>query len=489
MTSKISVYIANAYRFFKSPKMTVIIIAVLSTLYTLSLVIPQKVLFLTRTEYEAWKAGAPLLAAIAEATRLNEITVAPVTMFFLSMFFVNLVIVLGTRIPGVLQRAYVFRRGLPLIDRDVLKKSPTVRCIAVSKDHAAPFPGIRRFLKKRFWSVPDGQAPDSLFAIKNRYSPFGFLLFHVSFLLCLIGGLLILYTRFTGHLMLTEGQVFNADLKQFRKINREPKIMKALPAVGINLERVSTHYEKDAAMKKYVTTDLDVKMQISYKNTIDDVVVRINQPVNLGALSILAEQIGVSPLFVLRSSEGKELDGGYINLNVLHGGEDSFQFEGSPYTYFIKLYTDYAVKDGVEQSLSKELKNLMVRIRIEKEKKVVYEGRMGMGERVSFDAYSLSFEHIRYWVDFLVIREYGDIPLFMGFLFGVIGLIMRLVFYQKTLKIAVEDAGQEWLIWIDGWSEYYPNSFSDDLTALVADLKNEVLSNPDTARLKQGGNA
>jgi len=38
-----------------------------------------------------------------------------------------------------------------------------------------------------------------------------------------------MYTRFSGTFILTEGQEFTPDLKAFRRIMNDPKIMKALP--------------------------------------------------------------------------------------------------------------------------------------------------------------------------------------------------------------------------------------------------------------------
>lgn len=274
-----------------------------------------------------------------------------------------------------------------------------------------------------------------------------------------------MYTRFSGNLVLTEGQGFDADITQFRRITRDAKIFKALPSVGLNLEKVIPKYEKDKAV------DLTVLVKVKYWDKVKDETVKINQPVKRGAVTLLAENVGISPLFVLKTEGGKDITGGYFSLNVLNGAEDSFEFENMPYRIFVKFYPDYAVKGGKEVTNSKDIRNPFTHLRVEEKGKVLYEGSIGMGQEAVFDSMHLYFEDARYWVNFLFVREYGNLPLFIGFLSGVIGLIMRLVFYQKTLRICVEHEGQESLVYVLGQSEYYRYSFQEEMERLVSDLK------------------
>lgn len=461
---------AGIYTIFRSSKTTATIIAALLSLYLIGLLVPQKTLFRSVTEYEAWKTRYPLFSRGVELLQLNEIYVSPVTIFFLALFFLNLVTVLAYRVPLVFQRAYLGRRKEGAFDVELLKKRPGVWTITVTGRRDAA-PEIRSFLQKRLWSFIGTRSPSALIAVKNRYSPFGFLLFHVSFLLCLVGGLFVMYTRFSGELVLTEGQQFNADLKQFHKITRDPKIFKALPPVGIQVNRVLPKYEKDPVTGKDIGTDLDIQLKIKYWDSVNDEVAKINEPIKRGPLVVLAHDIGVSPLLVLRAPGGKVIDGGFISLKVLKEQEDSFQFDGLPYTFFVRFYPDHVVKDGVDASRSQYLRNPVIRIRVQKGKEDVYEGALRIGQAASFDSDTLYFEDIRYWVNFKMIREYGNTPLFAGYLCGAIGLIMRLVFYQKSLRIVLEDRGQEQRIWIEGRSEYYQHSFEDDMTIMMADLR------------------
>ncbi len=456
------------YRFFRSAKMTAIIITALLLLFSSGLIIPQKIFFQSKVQYDEWKAGNPILSWIIEALRLNEVYVAPITIFFMSLFFLNLIVVISQRVPLILKKAYILRKNVPLVDIEAVKNDPNVRTFIIPEDNTKDLPSkIKSFLKKRLWSVIDGDSSNAFIAVKNRYSPIGFLFFHLSFLLCLIGGLLVMYTRFSGELVLTEGQEFNADIEAFRKITRDPKIFKALPPVGIFLEKVVPQFAREKA------TDLTVRIKVRYADDVRNEVIKINEPVTRGALSIMAQNIGVSPLFVLRTDDGKEIAGGYFSLNVFDGEEDSFEFENIPYKFLVRFYPDYVKENNKEYTLSKYIKNPFIHLTILKEGLVVYEDTIGKGHGAKFDSMSISFDDIHYWVNFVMIREYGNIPLFIGFGAGLIGLIMRLILYQKTLRVYVENGMQGCRVYILGQSGYYRYSFMEEVERLVKSLEKE----------------
>jgi hypothetical protein len=93
---------------------------------------------------------------------------------------------------------------------------------------------------------------------------------------------------------------------------------------------------------------------------------------------------------------------------------------------------------------------------------------------MAFDGLVLSFPEFRYWVEFYVVREYGTTALYAGFLLGVIGLVLRLLFYQKRLVIALDGHEGGTTVSVDGRSEYYPHLFQDELDRIANALKDRV---------------
>jgi len=457
-------YINKTLHWFKSVRFSAFIIGLLILIYFLGLIIPQKWMFETKSQYDEW-VGRNILNMFLDFIGFTNIYLSPLTIFLLGIFFINLVVVISNRIPLILRKAYI----------GTTPPSFTVEDIKRGEHKRIPLSGIKednllekakQFFKKHRWYVVEDEQRKTLFALRNRFSPLGFLLFHFSFLLCLIGGLLITYTRFSGNLTLTEGQAFNGDIKQFHRIMNEPKVLHALPALGLYVEKIHPFYENN------VPTELVVVMKVFYSGNVKREILRVNEPIKRGPLNIIVEKIGVSPLFVVRGPSGEVIDGAYVSLNVLNGQQDSFQFDTDRrFKFYVRFFPDYIVEDGIESTGSIELKNPAIHLLIEKNGETIYNDTIMIGEGAEMDPFTISFEDIRYWAEFLVVREYGKGPLVAGFVFAAIGLIMRLVFYQKRLRLAVEGKDDKALLYIDGRSEYFQYGFHGEVERISRRLE------------------
>ena len=420
-------------------------------------------MFDTRDLYELWKSQS-VINQLLDFIGFTEIYMSPLTIVLLGFFFINLLVVTLNRVPVMLKRAYLTGE-FPSFNAAELKRGKSVAVIALESERAGLEAQVKDFFKKKRWFFTEAREPDTYIAIRNRLSPIGFLLFHFSFILCLIGGLMITYTRFSGNLPLTEGQSFQGDIQQFRVINRDPKILKRFPRLELNVEKVQPVYDRE------VPTELVVSLQVQYKDDIQKKVLRINEPLHRGPMSVIVQRIGVSPLFVIRGPSGRQLDAAYVSLNVLAGAEDSFQFETDKrYGFAVRFYPDFIRDKGAAATKSIEMKNPAMLLTASKDRKVVYQGIIKLGEFADLGVFSIGFQDVRYWVEFQIVREYGKIPLIAGFIFAGIGLIMRLVFYQKRLRIAVEYDKDKPVLYLDGRSEYFKFSFEDEVGKLVRDL-------------------
>lgn len=454
---------------FRKPRTIIFIIVVLTGLYVAGLVIPQKVFFASRAHYESWKALYPVFSAVVEYLQLNEIYTAPVTVLFLALFFLDLLIVITSRVPIVLRKMRLRGGGADSSDLQGLARDGDAAVIDLGRDEGARVSLVSaKYFRKRLWTVLSSRDGRGLIAMRNRYSSLGFLFFHLSFLLCLGGALLIVYTRFSGNLVLTEGEDFFANIAQFRRINREAKIFKELPKFGIRVEKVDPSYEGT------VGTNIGVKLHFTLDSKETDATIRTNYPLKEGPLSLIVKRIGIAPLFVLKERGGKQVGGGYYVLNVFDGAEDSFDIDKLPYRFMARFYPDYEVVEGKERSRSRALKNPMMALKILRGAKQVYSGNVPIGGSATFDAYKLEYLDNRYWVDFLVIREYGNLPMFAGFIIGAAGLMLRLIFYQKEISLYIHDEDGQVCVYLKGRSDYYPHLFQEELQGLSEGLRKSL---------------
>ncbi len=449
--------------FFRSLKLAAGVISFLILLYFLGLVTPQKWMFDTRELYEAWVAGS-VLHRVLHVLGITDVYASPITIFLLCLFFINLVVVMLYRVNPILKRAHI-GGGPPEVHFAALKGSPSALSLSTGKSYEETVGALRKAARHRGYAFFAGVESGTFLALKNRFSPLGFLLFHVSFILCLVGGLLISYTRFSGNIGLAEGQSFDGDMRQFHRIAREPKFFKALPALALAVEEVQPVYEKG------VPSRLEAMLLVSDGKVMRREMINVNKPIERGPYTILVENIGVSPLFVVTGRSGRIVDSAYVSLNVLNGKTDSFRLEPLPgYLFTVQFYPDHRTEDGREFTASKDLKNPVFHLLIEREGNRMYEGTVKPGEFVAFDQYRMSVEDIRYWLDLAIIREYGVTPLVAGFVLASIGLVMRLVFYQKRISVAVDDTPAGRVVYLDGRSEYYAHSFQEEKEDFMKDI-------------------
>ena len=467
---RIEAWLAAVLRFFRSLRLTAIVIALLIFLYLLGLVTPQKWMFKTKQQYDAWLSES-FIYRVADFIGFTDIYMSPITLTLLAIFFINLAVVITGRVPHVLRKSYI--RGAPAARKPEAIKSSSTGLVTTSSLSPEVAAGALKKAtgKLGYYLVPqkETEGVGVFTAVKNRFSPLGFLLFHLSFLFCLVGAILVSYTRFSGALALTVGQEFNGDMRQYHRIDRQPKAFRVLPHLGLKLMEVYPTYEEDVPSRLVA-----VLMVNDGVKTVREVI-NINEPLRRGGLTILANKIGISPLVEILGPSDRPIDGAYVALDVLRGKADTFKFDTDPrYDFSVLFYPDYEVVDGIERSRSVEIRNPYFHLTIRKEGEIEYDGTVRPGELAPFGMFNLKISDIRYWVEFLVIREYGMYPLYLGFALASIGLVMRLVFYQRRMDVVIEPSPSGTVIYMDGRSEFFPIAFKEEKARFMLEFEKRM---------------
>ncbi|HEY6872956.1 MAG TPA: cytochrome c biogenesis protein ResB [Geobacteraceae bacterium] len=424
-------------------------------------------LFPTAAQYRAWLGESPL-HRLLDALRLTEIYASPLTMFLLGLFFLNLILVAVDRIPVVLRRAYL-NGEVPRVDPGLVKESSSTISFMVAAPAGSLADRTGRFFRKRRWGVVTGRVAGTFVAVRNRLSPLGFFLFHGSFILCLLGGLVLTYTRFTGKVAVAEGETLQGRLDTVGAVVKSPLLFRKLPEMLLHVDRIETRYEEGAASDLIIDVD-SVIGGVSRKERI-----RVNEPLTQGAVSLVAQTVGLAPVVVVTAPDGRVVDTAVVKLNVLKGHGDSFALGSrNQYHITVRYFPDYAVYNGAETSRSPEPRNPAFHLVIEKEGAQLYDGTVRLGEEAAMEGFRVAFKELHYCANFQIIREYGQWPLIAGFLLGSLGLIMRLIFYQKRVQLVVEEREGATMVYLLGQAEYFPHSFAGEIAALAADLQHEL---------------
>ncbi len=446
----------------KSLKVTVGLIITLVLFSLIGITLPQKAL-LGKEAYLDWKQAQPTLVTLLEALKLTDFYSSPLMMALWVVFFCNLILVMADRVPGIWR-----------LCREVWlpRDSGFVRSYRCTEDLAkVSLDTVAQALERRGYRVTrDGAA---LAGVRNRYAPLATLLFHLSFLLLLGGGVLTVYTKFRAEADVAVGEVFNG---AYTKIMARPKFG-GIPNSTFTVVAVKpTYYNRTVPVDLVV--DLDTR-QGSKR-------ISINRPYYDGALSFLIKNIDVAPLFVVQNAAGREVDSAFVKLKNLNGEEDSFLLQG--YTFRTRFHTDIvaeqqqiaATSANLPQVLKqqpnasspnqpKEIINPAITITMEKEGKKLQTVTLRLHESLPLDnGLRLVWQDYTYWVNFYVGQERGLMVVYAAFMLMLIALVIRFSFYRRDIRAFAEDG----TLCVGGRSEYFPVMFGKEFSTLIEVMRN-----------------
>ena len=127
-------------------------------------------------------------------------------------------------------------------------------------------------LRKRRYTVLGDAA--GFYGVKNRLAPIAFMLFHLSFFLILLGGMISVYTEFVGYVDLAQGESFQGELNRYNT-SPQPK----MPLIGSPPDASFTVKSIVPRVVQNTPTGISVLLADSHGKTHE---VDINRPYNTG---------------------------------------------------------------------------------------------------------------------------------------------------------------------------------------------------------------
>jgi cytochrome c biogenesis protein ResB len=436
-------------KYLSSVRFTLVVICLLGVTFMVGLWVPQA--RLVKEIYLQWHRNSPRLVEFLDALGLTTIYTSPLTITLWTLFFVNLALVLWQRLPVVRQRialsqanildpekaaGYPFRSSLPL---------------PAGLDGATVLARLRR---RRYRVLEDDRG---FYAVKNRLAPVAFLLFHVSFYLVLLGGLISIYTEFLGYLDLAQGERFHGELSRY---NASPAVK--MPAFGSAPPASFAVTSITPSVVLNTPTSISVQLLDDDRHSHE---VGINTPYTTGATSFVFKHLGMAPHFVLKNAAGQELDNALVKLDVLRMLPDKFDFGG--YSFTATFYPDFVLEKGARASRTREFNNPTFFIVAERDGKKVGEGLVPKNGSLEFGGNRLEMRDLRYWVRFYVVTDRGLPVLYLGFAVACLAVLWRMIFYKRELVGAVRELDGVRTLLIAGRSEFYKDLAEDEFNKLL----------------------
>jgi hypothetical protein len=435
-------------KYLASLRFTILLICLLGVIFALGLMIPQK--SLVKEIYFDWQQNSPALVAFLDALQLTEIYTSWLTLTIWGLFFLNLALVMWQRVPLVKKRiempesrivapetatGYIFRGSYTL---------------PAEMDSSA----VITLLTKRGYTVLGDER--GFFGVKNRYSPLAFAFFHLSFFLILLGGAISFYTTFIGYVDLAQGETFMGEPERY---NQSPR--PAMPKVGGIPNVAFTVTGITPQVVRNTPTGISVKLLDARGNTHD---VGINTPYKTDNTFFVFKHLGMSPLFVLKDSAGREMEGAYCKLDVLQGRQDRFTLAGFQFT--ANFYPDYVLENGAPATRTQEFNNPTFFVVIERDGKKIGEGIIPKNGSLEFAGNRLEMLELPFWVRFYVIKERGVSILYTGMVIACIAVVWRLIFFRREIVGAVREKAGERRLVVAAKSEFYKNLAEDEFVKL-----------------------
>jgi len=437
-------------KYLSSLRFTIVLICLLSLIFAIGLWVPQKSLL--KTAYLAWQKKSPDLVAFLDALELTTIYSSPITITLWLLFFLNLSLVLWQRWPIIKSR--VTLSDAKITDPVTAGGYPYRRSYPVP-DGLGNEAVMARLRERGFTTLGDASG---FYGVKNRWSPIAFMLFHVSFFLILLGGVISVYTEFIGYIDLAQGETFQGELNRY---NTSP--LPKLPVIGSPPTTTFTVKSIVPRVVQNTPTGISVLLVDTSGATHE---VDINRPYSTEHSSFVFNHLGVSPLFVLKDAGGKEIQGAYIKLDVLKMKPDRFAL--GPFTYTATFYPDYVLDNGKRATRSMEFNNPMFFIAVERDGKKIAEGLVPKNGALEFAGYRLELREMPFWVRFYVVKQRGLSILYAGFAIATIGVIWRLLFYRREIVGAVREQDGVRCLMVAGRSEYYKSLAEDEFDKMFS---------------------
>ncbi|HSN15922.1 MAG TPA: cytochrome c biogenesis protein ResB, partial [Anaeromyxobacteraceae bacterium] len=181
-----------------SLRTTAALLLLLLVLLVLSVLIPQRS-GVTLAAHDAWAAAGGIRRFLLIDLELGHVPTSRIFLVSLGLFFANLLAVLGER-TGVALRRCRFVPPTAAAARELSRRDGAI-AIAASEGGMSRAAAVLNGLGYRTFS-----AEGMVWGVKNRFSPLGFPLFHLSFFVLWAAGSLLYYTRSVGILSAIEGQ-------------------------------------------------------------------------------------------------------------------------------------------------------------------------------------------------------------------------------------------------------------------------------------------
>ncbi|MCK4738895.1 MAG: cytochrome c biogenesis protein ResB [Deltaproteobacteria bacterium] len=258
--------------------------------------------------------------------------------------------------------------------------------------------------------------------LKDKYLFKGNLIFHLALIIIGLGVLISSFSRFSGEAVVVEGESFFGEESEYVTHSAGKKFSSLAPNVSFKVQKITPTFWDE----KLYFTGLEAEVAYPAVTLAKEGKLWLNDGVKFGQARVKLNGYFVYPELTIEQ-RGETLIKGPLRLNLFPPGlEDNFNL-GSYGLSFTLITDPFYGEEGEVENISMNITKPVLKVRIEWFGNIVYDRIIKVDEVIRFGDKTLVFTGVKKAVSVKIVRDPGEVVVFIGFILLLIGLALRLL--------------------------------------------------------------
>lgn len=457
------------WRFFRSVKLTLVLLIILAITSIIGTIVPQK-----EGAMELAQRISPGLVSLLNALQIFDMYHSYWFRLLIAALALNLIVCSIDRFPSFLKRL----RAIPKPDRSrPFEDIAPERSFSVKGSMPEIVDRVLETLKRRYRNIQTKETENGhfFFGEKGRYTLFGFYLVHLSVLLILIGGIVGSFFGFEAYVNISEGET--VETVTLRNNGAPVKL-----PFAVKCEKFTVEFYENGTPKNYQS---DVTF-IANGQTALRGALQVNHPLTFKGITFYQSSYGTVP-------------GGRVLLSLKREGE------GGNASLPVELRKFYDLPDKTAQFLVADARSDFMRLgpaalvvvkpndgneiqfwvfqdheRIQARFPGIWEQFPKLNPS-AYKPYTFFLNEIesRFYTGLQVSRDPGVSFVYAGFLLIIIGLFAAFFMSHRTVYIHLSKTKKGFNVKVAGRANKNPVGMEKELDQLTRGLRDRLGNEPD----------
>lgn len=454
--------------FFKSRKLSILLVVLIILLSILGTHIPQKSQ-LKPGIFDAWEKAHPAEATIYDYLGFTNLFSSFIFISIAALLFINTLFCTKGMVSIAMRRSGAtpqFQKKAFIVN---LEKNTVIK---TEKNKMDVVSSVKSVILSHGYRISNRE--NLIFAQKNRIGVFGTMLFHISILLLMLAVVYGSTGRMEGDMRLVEGQTLSEDHGNYMFINEGPFFYENHQKFDISLEKFFADFTDETGTPRGPAGKLAV---IENGQMMKTDIVYSNRQMSYQGYTFLGNVYGLAPLLILRNPDGSVYSGSYITAIDQDDSKryvSYFDLGNTGLEAGLMVYMTAPLTAKIAES--EVLQEPILFLKIFDKGTEIYNGTMHLNDTVQIADKTLGFYDIKYWSNFYVVKD-SSIPMILtGFGLMILSLSISFFIVPKRIWVEVVDNEKNGIseIHIGGKSDKFRSLYDTELSGIIKYMQDEV---------------